>query len=309
MNVLLTGGAGFIGSALLDRLVAEGHRVAVVDDCSAGDADRAARAAAFHRADISAAGLGGIFAAEAPEAVFHLAARTGVGESVRDPLRSAAVNVCGTVRVLRHSLASGVRRFVFASTGGALYGAAAPLPTPEEAPVDPLSPYGASKAAAETYVRTMGRLGGMRCAILRLANVYGPGQGTFGESGVVAAFARAMFDGARPSIHGDGLAERDYVHVRDAVEAHVLALHASGDGVFNIGSGTARTVLEVYGAVARAAGYAGQPVHRQARPGEARRACLDVRRARRVLGWTAAVPFAEGIAETVRAMRPPHGRA
>ena len=305
VNVLLTGGAGFIGSALLERLVAAGHRVAVVDDGSTGDPGRVGRAAAFLKADIAGDGLGGIFAAAAPEAVFHLAAQASVGESVREPCRGAAVNVCGTVNVLGHSLACGVRRFVFASTGGALYGDSAPRPTPEEAPVEPLSPYGASKAAAETYVRTMSRVGGMRYTILRLANVYGPGQGACGEPGVVAAFARAMLDGVRPSIHGDGLAERDYVYVGDAVEAHLLALRTPGDGVFNIGTGTARTVREVFAAVARAVGYAGQPVYGEARPGEARRACLDVGRARRVLGWTAAVPFAKGIAETVRAM-PPH---
>ena len=302
MKVVVTGGAGFIGSALVGRLLAGGHRVAVVDDGSTGDTARLDPAAALLRADVAAGGLAGFFAAASPEAVFHLAARADVGESVREPCRGAAVNVCGTVHVLEESLACGVRRFVLASTGGALYGDSAPRPTPEDAPPGPLSPYGASKAAAEAYVRAMTRGGAMRHAILRLGNVYGPGRR--GEPGVVAAFARAILGGRRPVIHGDGLNERDYVYLSDAVEAHVRALGLSGDGVFNIGTGTARTVREVFDAVARAAGYRGEPAYGPSRPWEPHRACLDVRRARRDLGWAPRVGFREGIAETVRSMGP-----
>ena len=304
MNVLVTGGGGFIGSALVERLLADAHRVSVVDDGSTGDAARVRRASALLHADIAADDLSGFFAAAAPEAVFHLAARASVGESVREPCRGAAVNVCGTVNVLNASLACGARRFVFASTGGALYGHSAPLPTPETASPEPLSPYGASKAAAEVYVKTMTRGGAMRHTILRLGNVYGPGQGLSGEPGVVTAFARAMLGGTRPLIHGDGLNERDYVYVSDVVDAHVRALRLLGDGVFNIGTGMARTVREVFDAVARAAGYRGQPSYGSARPFEPRRACLDVSRARRELGWTPRVGFRQGVASTLHSMRP-----
>ena len=302
MNVLVTGGAGFIGSALVARLAAEGHRVAVVDDGSAGDPRRPAGAAAFLEADISAAGLGAFFAAERPDAVAHLAALASVPESVRDPSRCAAVNVGGTLNVLRHSLACGARRFVLASTGGALYGDSAPRPTPEDCPARPLSPYGASKAAAEAWARAMSRSGALRCAILRLGNVYGPGRSPGGAPGVVGAFARAALRGEAPTIYGDGLDERDYVHVDDAAEAFVRVLRGRGDGAFNIGAGAARTVREVFAAVARAAGYGGGPVFAPARPGDLRRSCLDPRRAWAELGWRARVPFERGIADTVRAM-------
>ena len=305
MNVLVTGGAGFIGSALVRRLMAAGHLVTVIDDGSSGAPERIDGLAARLNADIASDDLRACFCAARPEAVVHLAARASVAESVRDPCASAAVNVCGTVNALRHSLDRGVSRFVFASTGGALYGDSAPLPTPEDGPLSPRSPYGASKLAAEAYVRAMSRAGGMRHAILRLGNVYGPGGRAPGEPepGVVGAFARAMLSGEAPIIYGDGLNQRDFVHLGDAVEAFVLSLGMNGDGVFNIGTGAARTVREVFEIVARAAGYAGKPVYRAARPGDLRRSCLDARRARRVLGWRARMPFERGVEQTVQRMR------
>lgn len=344
MNVLITGGAGFIGSALADRLAADGHRLAVVDSRSApaalgppprtagghdtgpaplravsgiasgpGDAapcPPAPRAApsgapAWLVANIAgpARPLDAFFDAVRPDAVVHLAAQASVVESVLDPVGGAAVNVCGTVNLLNLCLAFGVRRFVFASTGGALYGDTAPQPTPETVPPAPLSPYGASKAAAEQYVRAMSRQGAMGCTILRLGNVYGPGRAADGESGVVSAFARAMLGGDHPVIHGDGLSERDYVHVHDVIEAFRLALGMRGDGVFNIAAGTAHTVREVFDAVARAVRYPHEPVYAPARAGELRRCRLDIARAARELGWRPRVPFERGVARTVDAMR------
>ena len=303
MNVLVTGGAGFIGVALVERLVAEGHFVAVVDDGSSGGC-RLHGEATFLEADVSDADLGDFLAATKPAAVVHLAAQADVGESLRAPCRGAMVNVCGTVNLLQQCAAAGVRRFVLASTGGALYGDSAPRPTPETCPARPLSPYGASKAAAEAYVLAMCPPAGMRYAVLRLGNVYGPGKSKSGGRGVVSAFAHAMLRGERPVIYGDGLIERDYVHISDVVEAHLCALHADGDGVFNIGTGRPGTVLEVFAAVARAAGYGGDPVHTAARAGEQQRSCLDVSRARRVLGWQAAVPFELGVAKMVASLRP-----
>ena len=304
MNVLVTGGAGFIGTALVESLVARGHRVAVVDDGSTGTPARVCAEATLHEADVTRADLATAFAAAAPAAVIHLAARTNVAASVGNPADAAAVNVGGTVNVLAQCAAHGVRRFVFASTGGALYGDSAPLPTTEDQPPAPVSPYGASKAAAEASVTSLRPSAGMRYAILRYGNVFGPGPGAHGGPGVVAVFARAMLDGVRPVVYGDGLQTRDYLYVGDAVEAALGALGMAGDGVFNIGTGTARTVRAVFDAVARAVGYAGDPVYAEARPGEVRHSCLDSRRAARVLGWAPQVPFAEGVDRTVAQMRP-----
>ena len=307
MNVLVTGGAGFIGAALVRRLVAAGHRVSVVDDCSIGRAARVDAGAALFEVDIMEEDLAAVFAVAAPEAVLHFAALSAVGESVARPCESAAINVCGTVRVLEHCAAQGVGRFVLASSGGTLYGERAPVPTPEEEAPVPASPYGASKAAAEHFTVSICRLAGMRWAILRFGNVYGPGDELRSEPGVVAAFARAMLDGIPPVVRGDGLQERDFVHVDDAVAAGLAALGAGGDGVFNIASGRPKTVRDVFGVVAAAVGYEGAPVHAPSRPGEVRRSCLDVRRARDVLGWGPGVQFDEGVARTVAALREGNG--
>ena len=313
MNVLITGGAGFIGSALARALLADGHRVTVLDDGSSAlepvDSPAVnppgAAAPARVEADVTDPGIGAAFAAARPEAVIHLAALASVVESLRAPLRCTAVNVSGTVNVLQHSLACGVRRFVFASTGGALYGESPSGAMPETAPCAPTSPYGASKAAAEAYVGAMSRAGAMRYAILRLGNVYGAVPGGAAGPGVVAAFARAMLAGRRPVIYGDGLSERDFVHIDDVVKAHLAALALSGDGVFNIASGRARTVRQVFDTVAGAAGYPGEPRYAPPRPGELRLSRLDAARARRELGWRAKVAFERGVVHTLASMRDP----
>ena len=301
MNVLVTGGAGFIGSRLVARLLAAGHRVSVVDDLSTGDRGRVPAEAELFEVDVVAAALDRAFAAAAPRAVVHLAAVSDVAASVCDPARAAAVNVGGTVNVLGRCAAHGVRRVVFASTGGALYGDAAPLPTPEDWPPSPPSPYGASKAAAEARVAALAGGAGMGVAILRYGNVYGARGGAC--AGVVPAFCRAVLAGVPPAIHGDGLQERDYLYVDDAVAATERALAFDGDGVFNIGTGSSRTVREVFEAVAAAAGYRGGPAFAAAPPGEVRRSRLDVRRARQRLGWSARVGFADGVAGTLRELR------
>lgn len=308
MNVLITGGRGYIGSALTRRLLADGHRVTVLDNGAsalpaAAPMAGGGQAATWIEADVTDPGIGRHFSDARPRAVIHLAAQASVAESLRDPVRGAAVNVCGTVNVLEHSRACGARRFVFASTGGALYGEAAERAASEAAPCAPASPYGASKAAAEAYVLVLCRLAGMPFTVLRLANVYGAGPHGAAGAGVVHEFARSMLRGERPVIYGDGRAERDYVHLDDVVEAYRLALGMSGDGVFNIASGTARTVRAVFDAVAGAVGYEGAPVFAAARPGELRLSRLDPARARRELGWRARVPFSSGVKRTVEAMR------
>ena len=303
MNVLVTGGAGFIGSHLVDRLIADGHSVAIVDTFTGGKRANVNPQAALFEIDICSPALAAAFEAARPEAVFHVAAHASVSESVRDPLHDAEVNVLGTLNVLQQCAAHGVERIVFNSTGGALYGEPEYLPADEGHPVRPLSPYGASKAAAEAYVRTLCGLSGIRHTILRYGNVYGPRQDPFGEAGVVAIFASAMLRGQRPTIFGDGSQERDYVFVDDVVQANVLALAQDEDGVYNIGTGQGATVAQVFDALAEAIDYGGSPEHAAERPGDVRRIYLDVRRAQRELGWCAGVSLDEGIRRTVEAMR------
>ena len=303
MNVLVTGGAGFIGSHLVDRLIADGHTVAAVDILATGKRENVNPQAALYEIDIRSPALAAAFEAARPEVVFHVAAHASVSESVRDPMHDAEVNVLGTLNVLQQCAAYGVGRFVFSSTGGALYGEPERLPADEEHPVSPLSPYGASKAAAEAYVQTHCALSGIRYTILRYGNVYGPRQDPFGEAGVVAIFANAMMQGQRPTIFGDGSHERDYVYVDDVVRANVLALAQDEDGVYNIGTGEGTTVAQVFDALAGATDYGGDPEHAAERPGDVHRIYLDVRRAERGLGWRAAVSLEEGIRCTVDAMR------
>ena len=299
----MTGGAGFIGSHLVDRLVADGHGVAVVDVLATGKRTNVNPQAALYEIDVRSPALAAAFEAARPEAVFHVAAHASVSESVRDPMHDAEVNVLGTLNVLQQCAAYGVKRIVFSSTGGALYGEPERLPADEEHPVRPLSPYGASKAAAEAYVRTLCALSGIRHTILRYGNVYGPRQDPFGEAGVVAIFASAMLRGQRPTIFGDGSHERDYVYVDDVAQANVLALARDEDGVYNIGTGQGATVAQVFDALAGATDYGGGAEHAAERPGDVRRIYLDVRRAERELGWRATAPLGEGIRRTVDAMR------
>ena len=302
-TALVTGGAGFIGSHVVDRLVGDGFRVVVVDNLAMGRREAVHGEASFHELDVRSPRLGDLFKAERPEVVFHLAAAASVSGSVRDPAKDARANVMGSINVLQQARRLGIERFVFSSTGGALYGEPAYLPCDEAHPVRPLSPYGAAKNAAEGYVHAIAGLGGFGYTVLRYGNVYGPRQDPHGEAGVVAIFARRMLDGRDVVIYGDGAQERDFVYVADVVEANVKSLAQSGDGVFNIGVGAGTSVNAVFGALAAATGYTRSPRHRAARAGDVGKVYLDVRKAREALGWTAAVGLEAGIAATVESFR------
>ena len=303
MRILVTGGAGFIGSHLVDRLVADGHQVAVVDDLSTGMRSNVCPAATLHATDICGPGLSAAFDQAKPEAVFHLAAQTSVIRSIQDPRGDAEVNILGTLEVVKQCMMRGVRQFVFSSTGGALYGDPAVLPSAETLPPRPVSPYGASKLAAEAYVSAMCPPAGIRYTALRYGNVYGPRQNPSGEAGVIAIFANAMLRGVQPVIYGDGRQERDYVYVGDVVDANVRALESRGDRVVNIGTGAGTSVKQVFRAVAAATGYSGQPAYSEGRPGEVQRIHLDASLASAALGWRARVAFPEGIRRTVASFR------
>jgi UDP-glucose 4-epimerase len=302
MNCVVTGGAGFIGSHLVDALVRRGDRVTVVDNLSSGRPENLAgvleRGAALHVADVQDAGsLAEIFAVARPELVFHLAAQMDVRYSVEHPVKDAQSNVLGTIEVLEAARSAGARRLVNASTGGGLYGDASVVPTPEDYPSRPLAPYGQSKYAAEGYCELYTRLHGLSTASLRYGNVYGPRQDVHGEAGVVAIFCGALLDGRQPTVFGDGRQTRDWVYVSDIVRANLLAAESALTGPVNIGHGRETSVLELLellNAVTDLMALRG-PDFAPERPGEVRRSCLDITRARGELRWEPRVPLREGL--------------
>jgi UDP-glucose 4-epimerase len=302
--VLVTGGAGFIGSHVVDHCLAAGHRVAVVDDLSAGRREHVAAAARLHVLDIRSPALADVFRAEAPDAVIHLAAQAAVSRSVADPRMDADINVLGSLNVLEGARQSGVRRIVYASTGGAAYGDTDVVPTPEDHATRPASPYGVSKVAVELYLACWAGLYGLSTVALRFANVYGPRQSPHGEAGVVAIFGSRILRGEPCIVNGDGLQTRDYVFVGDIAEASVLALERPEvTGPVNLGTGMETSVVDLFAVLRAAAGGHAQVRHGPARPGEQRRSVLDATRARERLGWAPKVALAEGLRLTLDSLR------
>jgi UDP-glucose 4-epimerase len=309
MNCLVTGGAGFIGSHVVDGLTERGDRVAVVDNLSSGRRSNLSNALAagaeLHVADVRDAGeVMEIFGAVRPEVVFHLAAQIDVRYSVEHPAGDAGCNVLGTIAVLEAARSCGVRRVVNASTGGGLYGDASVFPTPEDYVVRPLAPYGQGKYAAEGYCGLYTRLHGLSTVSLRYGNVYGPRQDAYGEAGVVAIFCGRLVSGERPTVFGDGTQTRDWVEVGDVARANLLAADAGPEvtGPVNIGTGREISVLDVLGTLARVAGGESlEPEFAPPRPGEVQRSCLDVTRAREALGWEAQVDLNVGLKRVLEA--------
>jgi len=290
MRAAVTGGAGFIGSNLVDALLGRGDEVVVIDDLSFGNRAQVNRSARFLERDIrDGVEFDGL------DVVFHLAAQTDVSTSLLRPADDASVNVLGTVRVLEAALRAGTQ-VVFTSTGGAIYGECAG-PATETSLREPLSPYGIAKLCAEEYVGGWNRIHGSGHVVVRLANVYGPRQASSLEGGVVAVFLDRLARGMETVIFGDGLQTRDFVYVGDVVAALLAAVGHDG-GVFNVGTGEETTVLALHRACAELAGDAGQPQFEAARLGEVRHSVLDVSHAARELGWTAQTPLAEGLAAT-----------
>jgi UDP-glucose 4-epimerase len=309
MRALVTGGAGFIGSNLVDALVARGDEVAVIDDLSTGRRDNLdaalAGGARLHEADIrDAEGMLELVAATRPDVVFHLAAQIDVRRSVEDMAHDARSNVGGTINVLEAARAAGVPRFVNTSTGGAIYGETDNIPTPEDQPPAPKAPYGQSKYAAEGYADLERRLFGYSTVTLRYGNVYGPRQDPLGEAGVIAIFCGKLLEGERPTIYGDGSQTRDYVFVGDVVEANLLAAASDAGGPFNIGTGVETSVLDIVEALREVSGEAGFAAeHAPERLGELPRSCLDPSRAREALGWTARTKVGDGLRATLESIR------
>ena len=307
MRALVTGGAGFIGSNLVDRLLAEGHAVDVVDDLSSGSLANLAQARAlrgefrFHQADVTDPGVVALIERRRPEVIFHLAGQPSVAVSMRDPGLDAAVNVVGTVRVAEGARRVGVHKVVYAASGGTLYGALSSreLPADESRPHHPISPYGVSKKVAIDYLAAFRDLHGLEFTALALANVYGPRQDGRGEAGVVARFAAELVAGRPSTIDGDGHQTRDFVFVDDVVDAFCRAVERGSGLVINVGTGTQTSIARLYATMAAQAGSQLVPRHGPERPGDLRAAALDPARARLHLGWAPWTSLEDGIAATL----------
>jgi UDP-glucose 4-epimerase len=307
MRALVTGGAGFIGSNLVDALLARGDEVTVVDDLSTGRRENLepglAAGATLVEADIrDREALEDVAREREPEAVFHLAAQIDVRKSIADPAFDASINVGGTANVLEAARAAGARRLVFSSTGGAIYGEGEgqELPLAEDAPLAPEAPYGQSKFAGEGYLSLYERLYGLSSVPLRLGNVYGPRQDPLGEAGVVAIFCGRLREGKRPTVFGDGRQTRDYIYVGDVVAAMLAAAESSATGPFNVGTGVETDVLELVRQLGELGGAEGfEPEFAPPRTGEVQRISIDPAQAKRELGWEAKVGLAEGLRLTL----------
>ena len=309
MRALVTGGAGFIGSTLVDHLLADGHTVHVVDNLTSGDlsnlSDARSHGARFEfvEIDVRDRSLGSLVATANPQVIFHLAAQASVPASIEDPFADADTNVLGTINLLEAARHAGVRKVCYAASGGTLYGdvAAEHLPVTENRRHQPASPYGISKAAALTYLTAYELLYGLQSVSLALANVYGPRQDSTGEAGVVAIFSADLVAARQPTINGDGEQTRDFVFVDDVVEAFILASTDSTTGVVNISSGSETSVNDLFRLIAAAAGQSMDPRYGPARDGEVRRSALDPALARKRFGWSARTPLTQGVAHVVAA--------
>jgi UDP-glucose 4-epimerase len=308
-TVLVTGGAGFVGSHLSDRLLAEGHRVVAVDDLSTGrilnlnEARGYGNEFTFFNMDIRADGLLSLIERHRPEIVMHVAAQAAVASSVQDPVRDASVNVMGLLNLLECSAKAGVRKVVYAASGGTLYGEPRKLPVKETAQGRPVSPYGISKKVAIDYLAYYERQRGIAYTALALANVYGPRQDPHGEAGVVAIFSSKMLAGEAPTIFGDGNQTRDYIFVDDVVHAFALAM-GKGDGrLINVGTGLETSVSGIYRLLSQITAFKGDPNIGPERPGDLRRSVLDPALAQEVLGWRPWTHLEDGLAETVAFLR------
>ncbi|AIY87782.1 MULTISPECIES: SDR family oxidoreductase [unclassified Thermotoga] len=305
MNILVTGGAGFIGSHVVDKLIENGYGVIVVDNLSSGKVENLNRNALFYEQSIEDEEMmERIFSLHRPEYVFHLAAQASVAISVREPARDAKTNIIGSLVLLEKSIKYGVKKFIFSSTGGAIYGENVKVfPTPETETPHPISPYGIAKYSTEMYLEFFAREYGLKYTVLRYANVYGPRQDPYGEAGVVAIFTERMLRGEEVHIFGDGEYVRDYVYVDDVVRANLLAMEKGDNEVFNIGTGRGTTVNQLFKLLKEITGYDKEPVYKPPRKGDVRKSILDYTKAKEKLGWEPKVSLEEGLKLTVEYFR------
>jgi UDP-glucose 4-epimerase len=300
MKIIVTGGAGFVGSHTVDAYIAANHEVLVVDDLSTGSAEQVNPAARLVVMDINDPELADLFQDERPDVVNHHAANSSVSISVQRPLFDARQNALGTLNLLEASRRSGVHKFIYISSGGAMYGNPDCLPLKEDHPARPVSPYGLSKHTGERYVRLYGAEHGLCWTSLRYANVYGPRQDPHGEAGVIAVFCRDLLDGVAPEIHWDGEQTRDFLYVSDCADANLRALGAGDGQAYNVGTGVGTSVNLLFQTLMEVTGIDVTPRRAPRRPGDTRHAYLDPAKIERELGWRARVGLREGLEQTWR---------
>ncbi len=300
MNIVVTGGAGFIGSNIVDAYIAQGHNVVVIDNLSSGKKSNLNRKAVFYCSDIrDKAAVEEIIRKHKIEAISHHAAQIDVRKAVEDPEYDSEINILAGIRLLETAAKAGVKKLIFSSSGGAIYSESQMLPFSEESEAEPLSQYGVSKLAFEYYIRCYSKLYGIKHTILRYSNVYGIRQNTDGEAGVVAIFASRMLQGKSCNIFGDGKQTRDYVYVGDVAKANILALEKADNQTINIGTGKETSVNELFRLIAKACGYTKEPCYMPERKGELKRSCLSIEKAKSALGWEPETTIEEGIKKTI----------
>jgi UDP-glucose 4-epimerase len=311
MKTLVTGGAGFIGSHLTDKLIEEGHQVAVIDDLSTGRKENLNPRAHFYEMDITDSGISSVFEKENPEIVFHLAAQINVRQSVENPIEDAKINILGSLNLINSFLKikHPNSRFIFTSTGGAIYGDTEFIPTKETHPAQPESPYGIAKLSVEHYLHFYNRVKYLNYTCLRLANVYGPRQNAQGEAGVVAIFTNQMLSGQQPVINGDGNQTRDFVFVDDVVSAGLLAMQQGENAVYNIGTGKETNINELFGKIKELTGADVKEKHGEAKPEEQMKSCLDYSLAKDKLGWQPGDDLDSGLEKTINWFKAKNGDA
>jgi len=298
-KILVTGGAGFIASHVVDRLIQKRHKVVIVDNLSSGKKENLNPKAKFYKIDIRDPEISSIFRKEKPKVVFHYAAQIEARQSLEDPIWSAEVNILGSLNILENCRKLGVEKIIFASSGGEIYGSAAKIPTPESYLPSPLSPYGLSKLTIERYLALYKKLFGLSYITLRLGNVYGPRQNPYGEAGVIAIFANKMLIGEQVHVHGSGTQTKDYIFIEDVADATILSLEKGHEGVFNIGTGKETSVLELFNKIKILTNPSAKKKHVSLPLCSFPRGCLDITKAKKILNWFPKYSLDEGLRKTV----------
>jgi len=299
-KILVSGGAGFIGSHLVDKLIEIGHQVVVIDNLSTGKKENLNSKAKFYELDICDSQVSQIFQEEKPEIVFHLAAQIDVRKSVEDPIQNAKVNISGTLNILENCRKISVKKFIFTSSGGAIYGDTDTIPTAETHLENPESPYGITKLTVEKYLCFYQRTFGLNYTVLRLANVYGPRQSSKGEGGVIAIFCDKMLKGEKVTINGDGQQTRDFIYIGDVVKAAILAMEKEKSGVYNIATGIETNINEIFRKIKELTDCSCEQIHASAKLGEQKRSCLDFSQAKEELNWQPKYDLEQGLKETIK---------